>query len=62
MREKYTPAAIAARDRYNKKAYDDIKIRVPKGQRAIIKKYADETGMSMSAYIVHAVDALKRID
>lgn len=31
--------------------FDDIKVRVPEGQRKIIKAKAEEKGMSLNAYI-----------
>ena len=58
--EKYSPAAFAARDRYNKKTYDDIKIRVPKGMRAELKKDADEAGKSLNAYLLDALAKKKK--
>ena len=31
----------AVKDRYNAKAYDEIKVRVKKGSKGIIQKYAE---------------------
>lgn len=45
----------AVKDRYNAKAYDDIKLRVPKGEKAIIKAHADSTGESVNAFIFRAI-------
>ena len=39
------------RDRYNAKAYDDIKIRVPKGRRADVEAYAKEHGESVNGLV-----------
>lgn len=47
----------AVRTRYNTKTYDQIAIRVPKGQREIIKAAADREGKSMAEYICAALTA-----
>lgn len=60
MSEKYTQAAIAARDRYNKKTYDEIKIRVPKGKKKMIKLAADNAGVSVTAYIINCIEKADR--
>lgn len=45
------------KDRYNKKAYDTIILRVPKGEKEVIKKQAKKRGFivngkpSINAYI-----------
>lgn len=36
---------------YNKKAYDDIKVRVKKGEREKIKAHAEGLGKSLNSYI-----------
>ena len=41
--------------RYATKVYDEVKIRVRKGQRDIIKGKADEAGQSMAEYICSAL-------
>lgn len=45
-----------AKDRYNRKAYDEIKLRVYKGRKADLQAAADKAGLSLSAYIVKAVE------
>lgn len=46
----------AAKDRYNAKAYDEIKIRVPKGQKDVIKAHADlYDGGSVNGFIQRAI-------
>lgn len=37
--------------KYNKKAYDEIKIRVKKGNKEKIKEYAESKGMSLNGFI-----------
>lgn len=34
---------------------DEIRIRVPKGEREIIKKYAHDNGESMNSFIIRAI-------
>ena len=43
--------------RYAKKVYDEVKFRIPKGQRDIIRAKADEAGQSMAEYICAALTA-----
>ncbi len=47
----YSEAQNKATQRYQKKAYDRLPIRVKKGQADIIKNYAEAKGMSLNAYI-----------
>ena len=42
--------------KYMKANYDDIKVRVPKGERDIIKAHAEKAGESVNGYIKKAVD------
>ena len=51
-----TKAQLAASRKYIKEKLDEIKFRVPKGQRAIIKEYADRHGESINAFIYRAVN------
>ena len=44
------------KDRYNMKAYDEIKIRVPKGEKERIKTFADKADKSVNAFITEAVN------
>ena len=44
------------KDRYNKKTYDTIMLRVYKGRKSIIQAAAERAGLSLSAYIVKAVE------
>ncbi len=47
----------AAKYRYNKKAYDSISVRVPKGKRAEIHAYAEARGESVNGLICRLLDA-----
>ena len=40
-----------ANEKYNAKAYDQIKIIVKKGKRDLIKTHAKNCGMSLNGYI-----------
>lgn len=45
----------AVKDRWNAKAYDEIKVRVQKGQKDQIQDAAAAAGMSVNAYINAAI-------
>lgn len=44
-----------ANEKYNAKAYDEIKVRVPKGEKEVIATAASKSGESVNAYIYNAV-------
>ncbi|MBR4908171.1 MAG: hypothetical protein IKZ43_04075 [Acidaminococcaceae bacterium] len=46
------------KDRYNAKAYDEMKIRVPKGQKQAVEAHAQNKGESINGL----VNALLRAD
>ena len=47
--------------KYISENLDEIKLRVPKGEKAIIKKYAQEQRESMNEYIVNSIkERMKR--
>ena len=41
---------------YAKKAYDDIRLQVPKGQKAVIKAHADSKGETLGGFIKRAIN------
>lgn len=43
------------KDRYNAKAYDEMKIRVPKGRKATIEAAASSAGESVNQYTQKAL-------
>lgn len=46
----------AVKDRYNAKTYDEIKVRVPKGQKEVIKAHADRfDNGSVNRFIYRAI-------
>lgn len=54
---KYSDAQKEATARYNKKAYDRINIIVKKGQRQVIKDFAESQGKSLNRFVLDAIDA-----
>ncbi len=41
--------------KYMKENYDEIKARIPKGQKEIIKTHAEDRGESLNAFINRAI-------
>lgn len=50
------------KDRYNKKAYDEIKTRVPKGKKEEIKAHAESVDGSLNKFINRAIDETMKRD
>lgn len=53
---RYTEAQARAVRKYLTETVEDVRIRVPKGQKAVIKAHADVMGESMNAFVVRAID------
>ena len=53
---KYTEARKRANERYNAKAYDEIKVRVSKGDKEKVKAHAESRGESVNGFIRRAID------
>lgn len=45
----------AVKDRYNAKAYDEMKVRVMKGNKERIQAHAEAQGESLNAFISRAI-------
>ena len=45
-----------ANERYNAKAYDEIKERVPKGHKAELQAHAEQRNESLNGFINRAID------
>jgi len=45
-----------ANDKYNARAYEEIKIRVSKGRKPLIQAAAEQQGESLNAFAVKAID------
>ena len=52
---KISKAHIRASDKYNAKVYDDIKIRVKKGERERFKSYLQKHGKSLNGFVVSCI-------
>lgn len=52
----------AVKDKYNAKAYDEIKLRVSKGDKEKIQAFAEQRGESVNGYINRLIkeDMLKK--
>ena len=44
-----------AKDRYLSESVEEFKVRVPKGEKAIIKAHADKQGKSLNGYVVDLI-------
>lgn len=53
----YSEAQNKAVQRYISKTYDQVSLRIPKGQREKIQTYADQLGKSLNGYIVDLIYA-----
>lgn len=51
----YSQAGNKAVQRYNKKTYDDLRIRVKKGEAEKIKQHAKKQGESLNAFANRAI-------
>ena len=45
----------AVKDRYNAKTYDEITVRVPKGEKDLIQAHAEAHGESTNGFINRAI-------
>ena len=45
----------AVKDRYNAKTYDEIKVRVPKGEKDLSQAHAEAHGESTNGFINRAI-------
>lgn len=52
----YTKASGKAVNKYIKNNYDQIMIRVPKGDREQYKKFAEQQGKSLTALIIDLLE------
>lgn len=59
---KYTEARRRANEKYNAKAYEEIKVRVPKGKKEVIKTHAESNGESLNGFVNRAIDEAMKKD
>lgn len=52
----------AVKDKYNAKAYDEIKVRVSKGNKDAIKTHAESMGESVNGFINRAIMEVSEMD
>ena len=50
-----TDARRKASAKYLKESVEDIRIRVPKGQKSIIKEHAEKQGESMNQFVIRSI-------
>ena len=55
-KSRYTEAQAKASAKYLSEKVEDIRIRVPKGQKSVIKAHAEAQNESVNAFIVRAVN------
>lgn len=48
--------SVEVKERYNKKVYEDIRLRVKKGQKEMIQTRAAELDKSVNGYIVDLIE------
>lgn len=49
-------AQTRAKNKYNAKNYDSLRIVVPKGKKDTIKAFADSKGKSINGFVNEAID------
>lgn len=47
--------SVESKDKWNKKAYDNITLRVKKGQKELFQQFAEAQEKSLNAFIVEAM-------
>ena len=52
----YTEAQARSAKKYLTETVEDIRIRVPKGRKTVIKSHSDKMGESMNAFVVRAIN------
>ena len=55
-KSRYTEAQAKAARKYLKESAEDNKMRVPKGQKAVIKAHADRQQESMNQFVIRAIN------
>ena len=53
----YSQAQNRATQKYIKENLEEVRFRVKKGERTLIKQLADNAGQSMTQYIIQAINA-----
>lgn len=53
--DKQNPAT-KAKNKYNARVYDNLRIVVPKGKKEVIRQAAEKVGESLNKYVNKAID------
>ena len=53
---RYTEAQKRSAEKYLQEKVEDIRIRVPKGEKAVIKAYAESQGKSLNQFIIDCIN------
>ena len=56
MEESKAKASTIAKNKYNAKAYDSLRIVVKKGRKAEIQAHAEQRGESINAFVGRAIE------
>ena len=62
MTETKGTAQTKAKNKYNAKAYDSLRIVVKKGRKDIIKAHAESKGESLNGFVTRAIDETMQRD
>ena len=60
-KSRYTEAQKRSAEKYLREKVEDIRIRVPKGQKEVIKAFAESQGKSVNQFIIDCItDAMSK--
>lgn len=60
-KSRYTEAQKRSAEKYLREKVEDIRIRVPKGQKEVIKAFAESQGKSLNQFIIDCItDAMSK--
>ena len=57
-----TKARLEANKKYNAENYDEIKLRVHKGQKELIQAHAEQRGESLNGFVLRAIKLAMALD
>ena len=57
-----TKARLEANKKYNAEKYDEIKLRVHKGQKELIQAHAEQRGESLNGFVLRAIKLAMELD
>lgn len=56
QKSRYTAAQKKSAEKYLQEKVEEFKIRVPKGQKEVIKAYAESQGKSLNQFVIEAIN------